>query len=1274
MRIYFSEPIDAASLTDTSVQLIDKSLPEQKPVPAYLYTGVDNGQLYVTVQPQGNLKYANKYQLRVTTGLTDLAESNAPDVDGNRSALPLFEERSITFETKVPTLYSPTDANSFDEGREVALYRSIAGRSYAFVAAGSGGIKLLDVTNPSAPILLDTLSQTNAGVDWEIRGVAVDNDSRLLCVTENIRWASGEHYGYLRVYNAENLVRATLDGQLTAAVKAQYRQPVGKAQLAAAYSGAPGRLVVYRGHAYVTNTGVGVQVVDLQKAQTGGAGDTAIVGVFATNTQGYGIPISVVLGKGPQLFVTTGSGKLVLLDIKTPAAPMILSEFSYGSGINNLDYAPDYKYVDEQQQIAYVDLVLIATRSGELFTVDYTDIYSPKSMAQVLDDNDQSVYAFARDLAISSETGTAVVNTFNSFVIIDLRDPFKPRLLKTLTLDKNEVLGSLNGMLLVNGWVYVANDRFGLRTLNLDRAVITVEPRYLVVDGDGSLYQRAGVANAGKLTYTIDPNGYQPDKVELIIYKQPVGLEPVEVARRSDISVADAINLIEIPQQLMSAESANGGAGSTDLYYGEVVIGAGGLDAIHSAKIPIIRQAVLIPDFDRNRKINNDDRKVALAGKTFYFWINDDDDMGETSGSDIPGDVEAFNDHSINEIVDDELDFENDYVDGVRDLVDFFPVQLDLNGLLELYPANNYSYRLTTGGEHLSFVYTKFTGGQAGYYLIGEPGTGAANDLTEATILGHVSTQTLGTDGIGLFNTVGGDKFLSRVKAGGQDVILIEGRKLLDGPLALEIGDGLNSPLRFELNLSLAPVEQMFRHVNLIDKATDNYNPPQSGTKWGEPSRVFVQEFEDQFGKGARETFESFDSTLDQGNFVFVHGYNVNGQQARGWQSEMFKRLFWSGSKTKFWGVSWYGADGQIGPATPDFHINVQHALRTAPELKEYLSEIIVGPKDIAAHSLGNMLINSALLEYGTVPDVRNVFMIDSAVTLEAYTGELSNGGDPDSAGPDDAYDPVTSPSAVYSAANPMILPDWYGYAKKLGSAEWYKHFKQDTSIGGGEDQRYKLSFRDRFSNLAGATYYNFYSKGEEVLGVHTGDINLTEDLKGMLLDGGRNAWALQEKAKGFLLGINYGGSDYGGWAFASPYVVTTATGTISYSNNTTPLATANLSTSAELKVQPFFKLGQASPLAEPGGSGWAEAHRSQLLAEAIPATTVAMGGRGGKTVDPEIIDETRNLDMQDTFTNGWPQERGIDKRWRHSDLRNVSYLYIYNIFGKLANPTGARQ
>ena len=72
-------------------------------------------------------------------------------------------------------------------------------------------------------------------------------------------------------------------------------------------------------------------------------------------------------------------------------------------------------------------------------------------------------------------------------------------------------------------------------------------------------------------------------------------------------------------------------------------------------------------------------------------------------------------------------------------------------------------------------------------------------------------------------------------------------------------------------------------------------------------------------------------------HFIFVHGYDVNVQSARGWAAEMFKRLRQSGSCSKFTAVDWYGNDSEIpgwvpkyGGEAPNYYANVEHAFATA--------------------------------------------------------------------------------------------------------------------------------------------------------------------------------------------------------------------------------------------------------------------------------------------------------------------------------------------------------
>ncbi len=76
--------------------------------------------------------------------------------------------------------------------------------------------------------------------------------------------------------------------------------------------------------------------------------------------------------------------------------------------------------------------------------------------------------------------------------------------------------------------------------------------------------------------------------------------------------------------------------------------------------------------------------------------------------------------------------------------------------------------------------------------------------------------------------------------------------------------------------------------------------------------------------------------------------------QARGWHAQAFKRLFWSGSKAKFVGVSWFGDETQnLLGVTSKYHRNVFNALETAGYLSSFVNDLEGGAKFLAAHSLG---------------------------------------------------------------------------------------------------------------------------------------------------------------------------------------------------------------------------------------------------------------------------------------------------------------------------------
>jgi len=98
---------------------------------------------------------------------------------------------------------------------------------------------------------------------------------------------------------------------------------------------------------------------------------------------------------------------------------------------------------------------------------------------------------------------------------------------------------------------------------------------------------------------------------------------------------------------------------------------------------------------------------------------------------------------------------------------------------------------------------------------------------------------------------------------------------------------------------------------------------------------------------------------------------------------------------------------------------------------------------------------------------------------------------------------------------------------------------------------------------------------------------------------------------------------------------------------------------------------------AESGGSQYAVENKKRLLAEAFPAMTLA----AGRTKVNALGIFGRNFDMQSQFKTEvnkmpiWPSERLLikDKRWRHNDIREVSYLYVHELFNEFVKVGGLK-
>lgn len=67
---------------------------------------------------------------------------------------------------------------------------------------------------------------------------------------------------------------------------------------------------------------------------------------------------------------------------------------------------------------------------------------------------------------------------------------------------------------------------------------------------------------------------------------------------------------------------------------------------------------------------------------------------------------------------------------------------------------------------------------------------------------------------------------------------------------------------------------------------------------------------------------------------------------------------------------------------------------------------------------------------------------------------------------------------------------------------------------------------------------------------------------------------------------------------------------------------------------------------------------RDRILADGIPALTFAAGAN-----EAGVLVDNYNYQNVSGTPNGWPRTTGV---WRHSDLKDVAYFYVWKLFEKI--------
>ena len=83
-------------------------------------------------------------------------------------------------------------------------------------------------------------------------------------------------------------------------------------------------------------------------------------------------------------------------------------------------------------------------------------------------------------------------------------------------------------------------------------------------------------------------------------------------------------------------------------------------------------------------------------------------------------------------------------------------------------------------------------------------------------------------------------------------------------------------------------------------------------------------------------------------------------------------------------------------------------------------------------------------------------------------------------------------------------------------------------------------------------------------------------------------------------------------------------------------------------------------------GHLFAQTYRDRILADAMPARTLPVGANSVPRFTPPVGDD-RSFDMN-ALQHGWPTSRLPRTDWRHSDIREVAYVFVHPVFNQFVN------
>ena len=359
------------------------------------------------------------------------------------------------------------------------------------------------------------------------------------------------------------------------------------------------------------------------------------------------------------------------------------------------------------------------------------------------------------------------------------------------------------------------------------------------------------------------------------------------------------------------------------------------------------------------------------ADKPYRFWINNNQDT--VDGDSVPVTTPNCDDFGIN---------------GVRDLEDLSRLHISLQGIADQVARGEFlvglKWKNVTGSGSPSLNIFPATENDGGTLYLKDMNVAQRQAIATTVCNNNSVNHRIDTTGTFLVDPT----FWTFKGVNAKNpfaYLLFEGCSEGKGQLVITINkpDGTELAEAGSVWLDLKDIKEIYQRVKATPYDPNGIPAPFDETTTFDETTASTETPNDGF------TFNA-PSDETQTALVFVHGSNIAYDRALANGETMFKRLWWQGYKGRFVLFYWNTLVGTFGGAMPaHYNYNEYRAFKYGLALKNYVANGLPSgyTKNVVGHSMGNMVVASALYPRGTAPGMtcQNVIFMQAAVPASLF-------------------------------------------------------------------------------------------------------------------------------------------------------------------------------------------------------------------------------------------------------------------------------------------------